>query len=47
MQLDDVKTCHLVEELEAREGVEKITTEPYEKKEISVEGPAVILIITD
>lgn len=41
------KTCDLITELEVREGVEKIMAEPYQKKEVSVEGPAVILVITD
>ena len=40
-------TAMLVAELEAREGVERITAEPYERKEINVEGPAVILVIVD
>lgn len=47
MNLSSVKTCDLVAELEVREGVEKIMAEPYQKKEVSVEGPAVILIVTD
>lgn len=41
------KTCDLIAELEVREGVEKIMAEPYQKKEVSVEGPAVILVVTD
>ena len=41
------KTSELVAELEKREGVEKTTAEPYEKKKITVEGPAIILVVVD
>lgn len=47
MNLSNVKTCDLVAELEKREGVEKTWAEPYQVKDIPVEGPAVILVITD
>ena len=47
MSLDTVSTCELVEELEHRLGVEKITAQPYRDVEIKVNGPAVILIVTD
>lgn len=47
MDLSNVKTCDLVAELEKREGVEKVWAEPYQAKDISVEGSAVILVITD
>lgn len=47
MDLSNAKTCELVAELETREGIEKIMAEPYQKSEVSVEGPAVILVITD
>lgn len=46
MELKDL-TADLVEELRTREGVETITAEPYEKKTITVEGPAVVLVVTD
>ena len=47
MDLSRTKTYELVEELKTREGVETIMAEPYQKREVSVEGPAVILVITD
>lgn len=47
MDLSKVKTCELVAELKTREGVEAIIAEPYQKKDVSVEGAAVILIVTD
>lgn len=46
-ELNKIKTRELVEELREREGVEIIQAEPYQQKDISVEGPAVILIVTD
>lgn len=45
--LDSIKTCQLVEELKSREGVREITVGPYERKEISIEGPAVVLVVLD
>ena len=45
--LKEIKTCDLVDELAKREGVEKITAEPYQKRTVSAEGPAIIFIITD
>lgn len=47
MELNEVKTCELVAELREREGVEIIQAEPYQQKDMSMEGPAVILIVTD
>ena len=47
MELNEVKTCELVAELRERVGVEIIQAEPYQQMDISVEGPAVILIVTD
>ena len=41
------KTCELVEELLKREGVEENWVEPYEKKDITVDGPAIVLVIID
>lgn len=40
-------TVALVEELAQREGVKKITVEPYCDETITVSGPAVILVIED
>ena len=45
--LRDYKTCELVEELKEREGVTARWAEPYEDKEFSVAGPALVLIVID
>lgn len=47
MKLTDVKTSALVEELKTREGVEVKTAEPYEGVTVRVNGPVVVLVITD
>lgn len=47
MDIKDFKTCELVEELKKREGVKVHLTEPYENFEISVNGPAIVLVVTD
>ncbi len=47
MDLRTVKTCELVEELKTREGVEVKYAEPYKDIDISINGPAIILIVTD
>ena len=47
MKLSEIRTCELVAELRSREGVETIRAEPYQKKEISVEGPAVVFVVID
>ena len=47
IDLKNIKTCELVEELSKRKGVEKIIVEPYQKKQINVEGPIIILKIID
>ena len=44
---DTVSTKELVEELKKREGVIIEYAEPYQDKKISVNGPAVILVIID
>lgn len=46
-ELSAISTRELVEALQNREGVEIKTAEPYEDIEISVNGPAVVLIIVD
>ena len=43
----EVKTCELVDEIEGREGVEKKEVSPYQTERITVEGPAIVLIVTD
>lgn len=40
-------TKELIKELQEREGVRKIIAEPYKDKNIIVNGPAIILVITD
>lgn len=45
--LEYFSTSELVYELKQREGVEIKTAEPYEDMEMSVNGPAVVLIIVD
>lgn len=47
MDLSKVKTSELVAELETREGVKMVIAGPYQKGEVSVEGPAVILVVMD
>lgn len=47
MELKDVKTCELVEELKKREGVSHHWAEPYKDKNIVVNGPAHILVVID
>jgi len=47
LELKKIKTCDLVKELQDREGVEMKRAEPYQDMNISVNGPAVILIVTD
>lgn len=46
-ELKDFETYELVEELRNREGVESHRADPYEEKEYSVNGPALVLIIVD
>ena len=45
--MEEKKTCELVEELAKREGIKKIAVEPYCDEQITVNGPAVILVIED
>ena len=47
MNLSDVKTCDLVSELRQREGVETHIAEPYQDVTVSVNGPAVVLVVID
>ena len=47
MELKDVKTCELAEELKKREGVEVKIAEPHKDMSVSVNGPAVVLIVVD
>ena len=45
--MEEYTTEQLVEELKRREGVETKTAEPYRDIDISVNGPAVVLIVRD
>lgn len=45
--LKEIPTCLLVKELENRQGVEKIIAEPYKQKPVVVDGPAIVLVVTD
>lgn len=45
--LKNISTKELVEELSKREGVEKKIIGPYQKENISAEGPAIILLVID
>lgn len=45
--LSEFKTCDLVDELKKREGVETHIAEPYQDTVISVNGPAVVLVVID
>ena len=47
MDLSKVKTPELVAELETSEGVKMVIADPYQKREVSVEGPALILVVMD
>lgn len=47
IELKDVPTYRLCEELECREGVETVCVEPHESTVISVEGCAVVFIVVD
>jgi hypothetical protein len=47
MNIKDFKTCELVEELKKREGVEAHWAEPYKDLAIGVNGPAIVLVVTD
>lgn len=46
-RFDWIKTCELVAELTKREGVETHTAEPYQDMTVSVNGPAVVLVVID
>lgn len=42
-----VPTAELVAELSHREGVEKTIAEPYQDVQVKVNGPAIVLVVTD
>lgn len=45
--LRNIPTCKLVEELKCRQGTDVKTAEPYQDIEVKVNGPAVVLVVTD
>lgn len=45
--LNEYTTKEIVEELKKREGVSVTVAEPYESKEIDVEGPAIVITVID
>ncbi len=47
MDLTQIKTCDLVKELQKREGVETKIAEPHTDMNISVNGPAIVLVVID
>lgn len=47
MDLSCCPTCDLVKELQTREGVETTIAEPYQDAEVKVNGPAIVLVVTD
>lgn len=47
MDISEVSTSALVEELAKRDGVEKKIAEPYQDLSVEVNGPAVVLIVID
>lgn len=47
MDLSNIKTCDLVDEIKRREGVSITYAEPHQDKKITVNGPAYILIVID
>lgn len=46
-QLSRVSTCDLVRELQTRRGVETTIAEPYKDVTVSVNGPAIVLVVID
>lgn len=47
MELSDIKTRDLVQELRRREGVETEVIDPHADVEIPVCGPAIVLVVSD
>ena len=46
-KMSEFTTAELVEELKRRQGVDTQIAEPYEDITVSVNGPAIVLIVTD
>lgn len=47
MNLENVPTANLITELRKRGGVETTVVEPYQDATVSVNGPALVLVVTD
>lgn len=47
MDIKNFNTYELVNELKERKGVEVHTAEPYKELSVSVNGPAIVLVIID
>lgn len=47
MKLNEIKTRELVEELKTREGISHYWVEPHENKTVTVNGPALVLVVID
>jgi hypothetical protein len=45
--LQDFRTYELVEELKTREGVDTKIADPYEDLGVTVNGPAIVLVVID
>lgn len=46
-ELSGIQTSELVRELSMRDGVKQEIVEPYQEKEIKVNGPAIVLVVID
>lgn len=47
INLSEVNTRDLVNELKKREGVQALIAEPYAPVKVDIEGPAIVLVVTD
>nr|DAP73557.1 MAG TPA: hypothetical protein [Caudoviricetes sp.] len=47
MNIEIIPTADLITELRKREGVETTVVEPYQDAAFSVNGPALVLVVTD
>ena len=47
MSIETFPTANLITELRKREGVETTVVEPYQDVAVSVNGPALVLVVTD
>lgn len=45
--MNNISTKDLVDELSKRIGVKTIIAEPYKDVDVQVNGPAIILVVTD